>query len=338
DNNGNGNGHDAPAGRGVTRGKREVSQIVWTKPQAVSNKAGLCGSAIRLIANYFGLQKTQNWMLCLYHVDFSPQEDETREKKRLMRQHNEFLGSGYLFDGMQLYLSRKLPNEVTELCSKKENGDVFQVKLKYIKALEGLDIQFMHILNILMKRCQDHLGLQLMGRNYYNPKAETREPNYQITIWPGVSTSIRQFEKSIMLNVDVTHKFLREENVLSAMSKQRNPKAWDTLLGTVVMTKYNEKTYRIDDVHHNCSPRSTFEYKGKQMTYIDYYWQKYEIRIRDPNQPMLMSKPKKRDIRRGMATNISLVPELCTMTGLSDEMRNDFNVMKGLAQYMRMTP
>lgn len=53
---------------------------------------------------------------------------------------------------------------------------------------------------------------------------------------------------------------------------------------------------------------------------------------------MLVSKPKKRDIRRGMSGNILLVPELCIMTGLSEELRSDFNVMKNLAQYMRMTP
>lgn len=39
-NGDNGNGNSAPAGRGVMRGKREVRQILWTKPQAVTNKAG----------------------------------------------------------------------------------------------------------------------------------------------------------------------------------------------------------------------------------------------------------------------------------------------------------
>ena len=52
---------------------------------------------------------------------------------------------------------------------------------------------------------------------------------------------------------------------------------------------------------------------------------------------MLLSKPKKRDLRRG-AGNIYLVPELCIMTGLIDEMRSDFNMMKDLAHYMRMSP
>lgn len=52
---------------------------------------------------------------------------------------------------------------------------------------------------------------------------------------------------------------------------------------------------------------------------------------------MLMSRPKKRDLRRGVE-NIYLVPELCKMTGLTDEMRGDFNMMKELATYMKMGP
>lgn len=66
-------------------------------------------------------------------------------------------------------------------------------------------------------------------------------------------------------------------------------------------------------------------------------FQNYQVKIRDQKQPMLVSKPKKRDLRRG-AGNIYLVPELCIMTGLTDDMRGDFNMMKDLAHYMRMAP
>jgi hypothetical protein len=32
------------------------------------------------------------------------------------------------------------------------------------------------------------------------------------------------------------------------------------------------------------------------------------------------------------------VPELCYLTGLTDEMKNDFRVMKNIAMYTRITP
>jgi hypothetical protein len=35
---------------------------------------------------------------------------------------------------------------------------------------------------------------------------------------------------------------------------------------------------------------------------------------------------------------VCLIPELCYLTGLTDEMRSDFNVMKDIAMYTRITP
>lgn len=44
------------------------------------------------------------------------------------------------------------------------------------------------------------------------------------------------------------------------------------LLGTTVLTDYNNRTYRIDDILFDKSPRDTFESAdGQQISYIDYY-------------------------------------------------------------------
>ncbi|PSN42981.1 hypothetical protein C0J52_13213 [Blattella germanica] len=65
---------------------------------------------------------------------------------------------------------------------------------------------------------------------------------------------------------------------------------------------------------------------------------KYEIKIKYPIQPMLISMPKQRDRKRGQDTRIYLVPELCRMTGLTDEMRSNFDLMKILAESTRLGP
>lgn len=41
---------------------------------------------------------------------------------------------------------------------------------------------------------------------------------------------------------------------------------------------------------------------------------------------------------QGKTKLVCLIPELCYMTGLTDEMRNDFHVMKDIAQHTRVTP
>ena len=64
------------------------------------------------------------------------------------------------------------------------------------------------------------------------------------------------------------------------------------------------------------------------MTLVEYYKERYKLNIEDKGQPLLISNPDARMRRRGMTEPIKLVPELCNMTGLSDEQRADFKLMK----------
>lgn len=112
----------------------------------------------------------------------------------------------------------------------------------------------------------------------------------------------------------------------------------DELVGTIVMTIYNRKTYRVDDIDWETTPSSTFDMRGNPKTFMDYFQERYGIKIRDPNQPMIVSRPKKRDFHRGMTGPILLIPELCQMTGLTDEMRANNNLMRALATHLHTDP
>lgn len=100
------------------------------------------------------------------------------------------------------------------------------------------------------------------------------------------------------------------------------------VIGSVVLTGYNNKTYRIDDVDFNASPSSTFESKDGPKSIVDYYSQRYNLNIRDKSQPLLVSKPKARDIRANRDQILLLVPELCRATGLTDKQRANFTMMR----------
>lgn len=110
------------------------------------------------------------------------------------------------------------------------------------------------------------------------------------------------------------------------------------IIGSVVLTDYNNKTYRISDIDFNSSPESTFKYKDREITYKEYYKSQYNKEIRDHKQPMLVSKPKARDIRGNRDQVVFLVPELCRETGLTDEMRKNFTMMRALADHTQMNP
>jgi len=67
------------------------------------------------------------------------------------------------------------------------------------------------------------------------------------------------------------------------------------LIGQTILTSYNKRTYKIDDIDFEMSPLDTFMVdaeEGKepeQTSYKDYYSKKYGWEIRETNQPVIKS-------------------------------------------------
>ena len=66
--------------------------------------------------------------------------------------------------------------------------------------------------------------------------------------------------------------------------------AQDVLVGLCVLTRYNNKFYRIDDILFDKNPQSTFECQGTEMTFLEYYKTHYGIEIKDKAQPLLLNR------------------------------------------------
>ena len=107
------------------------------------------------------------------------------------------------------------------------------------------------------------------------------------------------------------------------------------LLGESILTRYNNKSYIVDDINFEMSPKSTFvSEKGVRWTFLAYYKEMYGLEIKDKDQPLIINRPKKKaQAQEGVDTMICLVPELCLMTGLTDTMRADFKIMKEVRFY-----
>ena len=110
------------------------------------------------------------------------------------------------------------------------------------------------------------------------------------------------------------------------------------MVGQIVMSNYNQKTYRIDDIDFEASPKSWLGGDPEAGTYEEYFLKKYGLNIGDRNQPMIVSNPRKRDVNKGITNKIYLVPSLCNMTGLSNEMRKNFQVMKRVSEHLHVNP
>lgn len=351
--NGNGNGASAPVGRGSMRGNRAIGDVpsrqIVTRPANLQTKHGkIIDGGLKLLVNYFKIQTVPDWVLHQYRVDIAPEEDRTQVRKFLLRTHREKLG-GHLFDGTVLFTGNRLtaqPGESVTLTSKDErSGVVYTLTVRHVGQVAKGDYAYIQVYNLLMRSCLSALELQLLGRDFYDPQAKVMIPDHRLELWPGYKTSIRQHEKDILMCVEVTHKVLRMKtanDVLAecyrANSSYYKEDFMKEMIGCIVITKYNNKTYRIDDIDWNSNPSHKFSFRGEEITYAEYMERKYQITIRDMKQPLLVSKAKARDVRAGMCEIINLIPEVCYLTGLTDNMRADFRLMQALAQYTRVSP
>ena len=145
--------------------------------------------------------------------------------------------------------------------------------------------------------------------------------------------------------VEVTHKVLRTDSVLQIMNKIRQdfrgPRdamqavVEREIVGTIIMTTYNRKTYRVDEILWGRRPTDTFPTKKGPITFLDYFKNKYQATLK-ANQPMLLSNPKPRDIRHGMTDPFIFPPELCQMTELTETQSSNPKLMKALGGNLHM--
>ncbi|EFX88764.1 Piwi/Aubergine-like protein [Daphnia pulex] len=300
---------------------------------------------VHVTSNYFELMKRPDMHLLQYRVDFVPDVDHIGARKALIRVHEAKLGK-YLFDGTLLYNITRLPQPL-ELLSKRisDNSDV-AIHLRLVGEIHKEDAAYTTVMNIILRRCLGMLNLTLWKRDYYDPAAATEIPQHFLNIWPGYVTTIRHHEEGFLLGVEIIHRVLRRDSALDVMNKIRQASdqfeamCSAELVGKVVMTHYNKRTYRIDDIDFTKNANSTFHLRkeDRDISYLEYYKTRYNIEVRQPSQPLLVSRPTRRDANRGDDQPIFLIPELCGMTGLTDDQKKNFTLMKDVGNITRVMP
>ncbi|KAH8377461.1 hypothetical protein KR093_005619, partial [Drosophila rubida] len=334
--------------RGSVRGRRLIVDIVRSRPSGLVSKTGTSGKKITVQTNYFKLLKRPNWSLYQYRVDFSPDVDNTCLRRGLLSAHRNLLG-GYIFDGSVLFCTTKFketPNNpyVLDLLTKSRAGENIKIQIKSVGIVDAMDPQQLQVLNLILRRAMEGMNLQMVSRNYFDPQAKIVLDNYRMELWPGYTTSIRQHESDLLLCAEIAHKVMRTDTLYHILSKNiRESDDYQAafkreVIGMVVLTDYNNKTYRVDDVDFASSPMTKFSTKDGEISFVDYYKKRYNITIRDYKQPLVVSRPTEKNIRGGTDQLIMLIPELSRATGLTDNMKNDFRLMKAMGEHTRMGP
>lgn len=327
-----------------TESTRELIEDQSSSSESADNssyisKTGTKGTPVSVITNYIRLKMEPETGVYEYLVKFQPNVEAKSLRSRLLNQHKSIIGQTTTFDGTTLYLPFKLKDQKTFLTS------VLKVDATQEPIPHSVELIFrrkqqmrecIHLYNVIFGRIMKELNLVRFGRKNFDPTAPTLIPQHKLEVWPGYVTAVDEYDDGVMLCLDVSHRVLCQTTVLELMTNAYNSNAstfkhniTSALLGTVVLTRYNNKTYRIDDIEFDHSPSDTFMCRGQSVSYIQYYKSAYDVDIRDKKQPLLVHNSERTIIGQAEKEleQIYLIPELCYLTGLTDTMRSDFKVI-----------
>ena len=151
------------------------------------------------------------------------------------------------------------------------------------------------------------------------------------------SIPLSLFENQILLNLSIVNRVIRTETALDLLNNVckesgNSKEAIDSAFkGLTVVTRYNgDKTFTIEGIDLEKNPNDKFETKDGLVSYAEYYQKKYNKKV-NPTQPLLVHKDRKNNV-------IHLIPELCFLTGLTDEMRANFKLMSKMAEITKGNP
>ncbi|CAL8111645.1 unnamed protein product [Orchesella dallaii] len=307
-------------------------------------KRGQSGKRVSIAANFVRLKVAKEMGIFEYYVDFKPEVENFRFRKKLISSLTDKLGSAKTFDGSKLYLATKLPNDFSEFSVPypQEPDQNVHIIIKFVK--KNNLTECVHFYNVLFRRIMESLGMVEMKRNFYNHRAVFDVPLHKLEIWPGYVTAIDEFEGGLLLCCDSSHRVLRTTTVLDAWNdfisdnlERSKMNFMEYIVGKIVITNYNKRHYRIDGVEWSKSPKSTFtNSRQEEMTFVQYYEHAYKLCIKDMTQPLLVHHPKSDE--KGCIPVILLVPELCNITGMDSSITSNYKIMKDIACHTRLTP
>jgi len=309
------------------------------RPQRASGSQ--LAKPMKLYSNYYGLQFTDKTIqgISKYQVSFEPEVPDNSSKLRkdiykLVRQQLTAQLEHCLFWGSCLFSWKRI-QDVTPVTAELD-GVKYTLKAQWVQFVDIKERDYLIFLKIYFNSMMRQLRFEQIGPKSFNSKAPHKLDAHKIQVWPGFDARLIMKESGTLLNIDVAFRVVRNDSALDFIKqvteeaeKKNNDvrqEIQDALIGSTVVTRYNNKTYRVEAIDFEKTPESTFEKDGNPIAFKDYFKTQYNEVVSDLGQPLLIHRDRK------TGREAILVPELCKMTGLNDAMRADFRLMKDLAQ------
>ena len=107
----------------------------------------------------------------------------------------------FIFDGTIMFTTTRLSQDdkLLVLTSQMKEGRNVQITIRLVGEVQPTDYHYMQFFNIMLRSALEKMKLELICRDYYNPKAAIILKQHKLQLWPGYVTSIWQYEEKILL-------------------------------------------------------------------------------------------------------------------------------------------
>lgn len=185
-----------------------------------------------------------------------------------------------------------------------------------------------------------------LTRGKYFDKREIMVKEVGLCVIRGFKFTLCNLKGGIFLNIDVCSRVFRESNLLEELAAQKSKNFAESLVGATVITNYGKRrTYRIGRICYDMSPMSSFYHDKREgkVTFSEYYSESYGLRVTQRNQPLVeVVIREEKSMKEGNIIKKDiigyLIPEFISLTGMSDEQRQNYSTMKAIAPYTKLKP
>eukprot|EP00345_Euplotes_harpa_P008961 CAMPEP_0168352986 /NCGR_PEP_ID=MMETSP0213-20121227/22933_1 /TAXON_ID=151035 /ORGANISM="Euplotes harpa, Strain FSP1.4" /LENGTH=805 /DNA_ID=CAMNT_0008364413 /DNA_START=1 /DNA_END=2418 /DNA_ORIENTATION=- len=303
----------------------EVDIAFPSKPQSTK-----MGKPLTLFSNFykFNCKTGGRDVLFEYQVKSSPvltchsneEKNKLRSIVRKMHDKLEAMFENHVYWEGFIYSFEKIDeSEMLSEVEIEEDGVPYLVSIELHNNLTFDDPKvarfFRAFINQLIKKSKLRLT---RGGKHFDPTGYAELDG--VNMYRAYFNTMKCIDGTIYLNLNPSVKFFQQETVLKTIRELGSETSVkEALTGRSVMTLYNNRVYKIDEVDFDKTPNHTFfcdmHNKNKEMTFADYINDNYKMKISVTKQPML----RHHNIRTNQ--EIYLIPEFCVLTGITEQQK-----------------
>ena len=326
------------------------------KPEVDFSKLSYISEIKKIYVNLFEFSTKKDLKLFKYPFTITPEIDKsmTKMKQTILNKCLSNMKPIYgmlIFSGDSIYSMNKIEsnNDFKSIIYSKGRYEYTISVQKYSNEIlvkkediqkDKLTKQFIEILikDILMSnpKLEFDKGLFVLK----DDKKIIESDRVSINYYPGFITRFVETEKGNYINVSLKNKIESSKNILEYLQalNYKNPSNfYDIKLKLEGRWFYFEKKkYKINEILFDKNPKNqTIYIDGKSINLYDYYSKKYNFKIKEMNQPLILNIKKGPQDKK---LNAYYIPELCTFSGLDEKEQQDQYFMKELSKITKIDP